>query len=63
MAVQCLEPKFYATFLATMGIAEDARFAAQFDAAQWPAQTEQLAALFDSDPRARARVMGMRNAS
>ncbi len=27
------------------------------------AMTEQLAALFDSDPRARARVMGMRQAS
>jgi len=27
------------------------------------AMTEQLAALFDSDPRARARVMGMRRAS
>ena len=27
------------------------------------AMTEQLAALFDSDPRARARVMGMRKAS
>jgi cobaltochelatase CobT len=26
------------------------------------AMTEQLAALFDSDPRARARVMGMRRA-
>jgi len=25
--------------------------------------TEQLAALFDSDPRARARVMGMRRTS
>ena len=27
------------------------------------AMTEQLAALFDSDPRARARVMGMKQAS
>ena len=27
------------------------------------AMTEQLAALFDSDPRARARVMGLKRAS
>ncbi|MBP0482545.1 CaiB/BaiF CoA transferase family protein [Sagittula salina] len=52
VAVQCLEPQFYAEFLARMGLTEDPRFAAQYVPAQWPAQTEALAALFAAQPRA-----------
>lgn len=52
VSVQCLEPKFYAAFLALMGLQEDPDFAAQFDAAQWPRQTGLLAGRFAREPRA-----------
>ena len=50
ISVQCLEPKFYATFLALMGLAGDPLFTDQNDPAQWPRQTARLAALFAAEP-------------
>ena len=52
IAVQCLEPKFYALFLDRLGLDDDPAFAAQFDAGQWPTQTARMEALFASKPRA-----------
>ncbi|WP_372892832.1 CaiB/BaiF CoA transferase family protein [Rhodosalinus sp.] len=46
VSVQCLEPKFYANFLAAMGLAADADFAEQFDAERWPRLTARLAGRF-----------------
>jgi len=51
ISVQCLEPKFYAEFLARLGLVEDPDFAQQFDAAQWPRQTAVMAGIFASHPR------------
>ncbi len=51
VAVQCLEPKFYALFLQTLDLDQDPGFAAQHDPAQWPVQTARLAGLFASRPR------------
>lgn len=51
VAVQCLEPKFYAQFLDLMGLAGDAGFAAQFDAAQWPVLSARLAGIFAGQTR------------
>lgn len=53
VAVQCLEPKFYAVFLERMGLADDPLFAQQYDPAQWPAQTAALARFFAEKSRAR----------
>ena len=50
LSVQCLEPRFYAEFLRLMGLDKDPRFAEQFDRTQWPKQTENLAAIFISQP-------------
>jgi len=50
LSVQCLETKFYAIFLERLGLTDDPRFAAQFDSAQWPVQTAELAAIFASQP-------------
>ncbi len=52
MAVQCLEPKFYALFLEKMGLADDPHFAQQFEAALWPDLTDRLEQLFAARPRA-----------
>jgi len=52
LSVQCLEPQFYAEFLRLMGLGSDPRFADQTDPAQWPAQTEALAAIFAGRPLA-----------
>jgi crotonobetainyl-CoA:carnitine CoA-transferase CaiB-like acyl-CoA transferase len=52
LSVQCLEPQFYAVFLDRLGLPDDPRFAAQNDPAQWPAQTEALAAIIAAKPRA-----------
>jgi crotonobetainyl-CoA:carnitine CoA-transferase CaiB-like acyl-CoA transferase len=46
VAVQALEPQFYATLLAILGLADDPSMQAQNDPAQWPGQTARLAALF-----------------
>lgn len=51
IAVQCLEPKFYALFLDLLGLTGDDRFAAQFEPAQWPTQTAALAEIFGRQPR------------
>ncbi|MGR3391095.1 CaiB/BaiF CoA transferase family protein [Sagittula sp.] len=51
VAVQCLEPKFYAEFLEIMGLGGDPAFAEQFDPVQWPVQTARLAGLFAARPR------------
>ncbi len=51
VAVQCLEPKFYAQFLKTIGLDGDPGFAAQFDSQQWPAQTARLARIFAAQSR------------
>lgn len=50
LSVQCLEPKFYAIFLDLMGLSNDPTFAQQFDRAQWPTQTEKLAAIIVARP-------------
>jgi crotonobetainyl-CoA:carnitine CoA-transferase CaiB-like acyl-CoA transferase len=50
ISVQCLEPKFYATFLHLLGLTEDADFTDQFEAGLWPAQTARLAAIFAQQP-------------
>ena len=46
MAVQCLEPKFYAIFLDLLGLAQDAAFADQFDQSRWPNLTDRLTGIF-----------------
>lgn len=51
VSVQCFEPQFYAAFLDLMGLSDDAAFADQNDPAQWPAQTDRLAAIFAAEPR------------
>ncbi len=48
LSVQCLEPKFYATFLDLLDLADDPSFASQFDRDQWPEQTRRLTALFST---------------
>ncbi|MCC0035669.1 MAG: CoA transferase [Hoeflea sp.] len=52
VSVQCLEPKFYAEFLARLDLAEDADFKTQFDASRWPQQTALMAGIFAKHPRA-----------
>lgn len=52
IAVQCLEPKFYAQFLTRLDLAQDADFARQFDAALWPVLTARLTEIFVTQPRA-----------
>ncbi len=52
MSVQCLEPKFYATFLGLMGLAEDPDFRHQFDRSLWPELTRRLAEIFATRTRA-----------
>ncbi|WP_417210648.1 CaiB/BaiF CoA transferase family protein [Antarctobacter sp.] len=52
VAVQCLEPKFYALFLDKMGLADDPAFAAQFDPDQWEAQGARLSRIFAENSRA-----------
>lgn len=43
LSVQCLEPQFYAEFLARLGVADDADFAQDFDPQSWPALKDRLA--------------------
>ncbi len=52
ISVGPLEPKFYALLIETLGLQDDARFAAQFDPARWPDRKAALAALFAARPRA-----------
>lgn len=51
LSVQCLEPKFYATFLRLLGLEGEADFARQFDPALWPALAGRLEMLFATQPR------------
>ena len=51
MAVQCLEPQFYAEFLTLLGLAEDADFAQQNQPALWPVLTDRLTGIFISKTR------------
>ena len=51
VAVQCLEPKFYAEFLRLLDLADDPDFARQHDRALWPALGGRLAAIFAAKPR------------
>ncbi|MEX6634646.1 CaiB/BaiF CoA transferase family protein [Hyphococcus lacteus] len=46
-----LEPKFYMELIERLGLGEDNKFLAQYDAAQWPALKEELKALFATKPR------------
>ncbi|MGI3212142.1 CaiB/BaiF CoA transferase family protein [Roseovarius tibetensis] len=52
LSVQCLEPQFYADFLERLDLSDDPRFAAQYDRAHWPAQTEALGAILAARPLA-----------
>lgn len=51
VAVQCLEPKFYAEFLRLLGLSQEPALAVQFDPVQWPDQTQILADLFAGHSR------------
>jgi crotonobetainyl-CoA:carnitine CoA-transferase CaiB-like acyl-CoA transferase len=51
LAVQCLEPQFYAVFLERMGLSHDPVFEDQYDVETWPNQTAALEALFKTKPR------------
>lgn len=50
LSVQCLEPKFYATFLAALGLQDDPVFKVQFNKSLWPDQTASLGAIFAAKP-------------
>jgi alpha-methylacyl-CoA racemase len=52
VAVGAIEPLFYAELRRVLGIAGDARFDAQFDPKQWPAQKAELTRLFKAKTRA-----------
>ena len=51
VAVGAIEPQFYAELRRVLGIADDPRFDAQTDHAQWPAQKTELARLFKAKTR------------
>ncbi len=51
VSVQALEPQFYATLLAKLGLVEAAQMQAQHDARQWAAQTAVLSEVFSSQNR------------
>ncbi len=51
LSVQCLEPKFYATFLERLGLSDDPEFQQQFDRTKWPDLTDRLTQLFLQHPR------------
>ena len=46
VAVGCLEPEFYAAFLAVLELADDPLFANQHDRSAWPEMAERLEATF-----------------
>lgn len=53
LSVCPLEPQFYQTFIARLGLAGDPDFSgAQYDTARWPAMKKRLAELFGSQPLA-----------
>ncbi|MCL4675271.1 MAG: CoA transferase, partial [Pararhodobacter sp.] len=51
VSVQCLEPRFYAEFLARLDLTDDPDFARQNDPATWARAAERLSALFATRPR------------
>ena len=51
VAVQSLEPRFYAVLLDKLGLADDPDFARQYDRASWPRARQRLAELFATRPR------------
>lgn len=51
MAVQCLEPKFYAIFLDLLGLGDDPGFADQFDQSLWPNLGDRLTGIFAGKTR------------
>lgn len=51
VAVQSLEPKFYALLLDRLGLASDPDFASQYDPNSWPRARQRLTELFASRPR------------
>lgn len=51
IAVQCLEPKFYAAFLNLLDLSDDPQFQQQFEPNLWPALTDRLANLFATRSR------------
>jgi crotonobetainyl-CoA:carnitine CoA-transferase CaiB-like acyl-CoA transferase len=46
MSVQCIEPKFYATFLTCLELSEDQDFLRQFDKGLWPELAARLSGVF-----------------
>jgi len=53
LSVCPLEPQFYATFVARLGLANDPDFSGQqYDTARWPAMKARLTTIFASQPRA-----------
>ena len=50
IAVQCLEPKFYAIFLDRLGLGDDPDFAGQFAAERWPGLSRRLESVFAMRP-------------
>jgi acetyl-CoA hydrolase len=51
VAVQSLEPRFYAVLLDRLGLAADPDFARQYDPNSWPRARQRLAELFATRPR------------
>lgn len=51
VAVQSLEPRFYAVLLERLGLAADPDFARQYDADSWPRARQRLAELFATRTR------------
>ena len=51
ISIGSLEPQFYALLLAKTGLQDDPDFAAQMNAAQWPALKERLTTLFKTRSR------------
>ncbi len=51
IAVQCLEPKFYAQFLSKLNLSTDPDFIRQYDPTTWAKATERLTSLFASETR------------
>lgn len=52
MAVQCLEPKFYAIFIGLLGLTGDPGFARQFDQSLWASLSDRLTGVFAGKTRA-----------
>lgn len=52
MSVQCIEPKFYDTFLTLLGLANERELRAQFDRRLWRANATRLEAVFATRSRA-----------